>query len=202
MPIAPQSPRSGLGDAIERTVQQTVNNALSQARAGIDAQIAQLQSERASTQILLDHSSSQSVKRELQSKIDELDTRIAKLQRASEGIETKTRIATTTPPPTAPGFPIGDNFNPAPMVIAIVTIIFVGFPLSLAFARLLWRRATVGAAPAAALTQEQARRFDRLEQSVDAIAIEIERISENQRYLTKVLSEPKQNASVGAGQSH
>ena len=62
-------------------------------------------------------------------------------------------------------------------------------------ARASFQRST--SAPAPALSQEQTRRFDRLEQSVDAIAIEVERISENQRYLTKLLGESKQAAKIG-----
>lgn len=33
------------------------------------------------------------------------------------------------------------------------------------------------------------RRFDQLQQSVDVIALEVERISEGQRYVTKILNE-------------
>ena len=50
-------------------------------------------------------------------------------------------------------------------------------------------------------------RFDRLEQAVDAIAIEVERVSEGQRFVTKVLTErpgtirqqtaPESNESAG-----
>ena len=79
----------------------------------------------------------------------------------------------------------------------VIGILFVAFPLALTISRYIWKRST--SAPAPALSAEQTRRFDRLEQSVDAIAIEIERISENQRYLTRVLADSKQAASVGSG---
>jgi len=36
---------------------------------------------------------------------------------------------------------------------------------------------------------ESAQRMERLEQAVDAIAIEIERVSEGQRYVTRLLTE-------------
>lgn len=39
-------------------------------------------------------------------------------------------------------------------------------------------------------------RLDRLEQSVDAIAIEIERISEGQRFITKILSDRPSSSSI------
>ena len=51
--------------------------------------------------------------------------------------------------------------------------------------------------PAHAEVDEIAPRLDRLEQAVDAIAIEVERISEGQRFVTKVLSErPRATASA------
>jgi hypothetical protein len=39
-------------------------------------------------------------------------------------------------------------------------------------------------------------RLDRLEQSMDAIAIEIERISEGQRFVTKILTDRPASSSV------
>lgn len=87
--------------------------------------------------------------------------------------------------------------DPTEIVATSLGIMFIAFPLTLAVVRFIWKRST--SAPPAAIAAEQARRFDRLEQSVDAIAIEIERISENQRYLTRVLGEAKPSAKVEAG---
>jgi hypothetical protein len=83
------------------------------------------------------------------------------------------------------------------MVATAGGILFVAFPLTLAIVRFIWKRSS--SAPAPAITAEQTRRFDRHEQSVDAIAIEVERISENQRYLTKLLGETKQKQGLGTG---
>ena len=41
------------------------------------------------------------------------------------------------------------------------------------------------------LTAESTERFDRLERGMEAIAIEVERISEGQRFVTKMMSEPR-----------
>jgi hypothetical protein len=58
-------------------------------------------------------------------------------------------------------------------------------PLSVAIARRIWRRgATVTSLPS-----EGADRLERMEMAIDSSAIEIERIGEGQRYLTKLLSE-------------
>jgi hypothetical protein len=63
---------------------------------------------------------------------------------------------------------------------------FVLAPLAFAMARRIWR----GSPPAVVQRdRESDQRLERIEQAVDAIAIEIERISESQRYQNKLLGE-------------
>lgn len=45
------------------------------------------------------------------------------------------------------------------------------------------------------LPTEIMNRFERMEQSLDAIAVEVERISEGQRFTTKLLSDVRDSAS-------
>lgn len=82
------------------------------------------------------------------------------------------------------GDPISDN---AVGVIAILSI-FVFFPVAIALGRFIWRR---GSMPESRPVQsdETARRLIEMQHSIDAMAVEIERISEGQRFVTKVLSE-------------
>jgi hypothetical protein len=70
--------------------------------------------------------------------------------------------------------------------ISIVGTIFIGFPLAMAIARNMFRRA---ARRDAVVPPESTERMERLEQAVDAIAIEVERISEGQRFMTRMLTE-------------
>lgn len=63
--------------------------------------------------------------------------------------------------------------------------IAVAFPLAIAYARRIWR----GKPSAAAQADTISPRLDRLEQAMDSIAIEIERIAEGQRFVTKVFAE-------------
>jgi hypothetical protein len=74
------------------------------------------------------------------------------------------------------------------VAISIVGIIFVLAPLTKGFARTLWKRSNKPGLPPTAFT-ETAQRLERLESAVDTIAVEIERISEGQRFVTKLLSE-------------
>jgi hypothetical protein len=69
--------------------------------------------------------------------------------------------------------------------MSFALVIAVAFPLAIAYARRIWR----GKPSASALADTVSPRLDRLEQAVDSIAIEIERVAEGQRFVTKVLAE-------------
>lgn len=66
---------------------------------------------------------------------------------------------------------------------AAMAFIIVGLPIARAWARRMDRRGE----PASA--SQIAPRLDRIEQAVEAIAIEVERVSEGQRYTTKAIAE-------------
>jgi hypothetical protein len=67
----------------------------------------------------------------------------------------------------------------------MIAAIIIGFPLMRAFARRIER----GTPKASPLPPEVQRQLEQISQSVDAIAIEVERISEGQRYTTKLLAD-------------
>jgi hypothetical protein len=68
----------------------------------------------------------------------------------------------------------------------MLAVIIIGLPLARAFARRMDRRATSTEIP-----REVTNQLAQLNQSVDAIALEIERISEGQRFTTRLLSEQR-----------
>jgi regulator of replication initiation timing len=75
--------------------------------------------------------------------------------------------------------------------------IFVFFlPLSIAFARRIWRRS---AAVVTSLPREVTERLSRMEQAVEATAVEVERIGEGQRFLTRLFTEGEGARAIGAG---
>ena len=77
----------------------------------------------------------------------------------------------------------------------VLSILFVFTPISLAISRQLWKRGSVPrTSPAVA---QAADRLGHLEQAVDAIAIEVERISEGQRFMTRLLSEAQPAPALG-----
>jgi hypothetical protein len=85
------------------------------------------------------------------------------------------------------------------MTLSVLSIVLIWFPLAFAVARGVWKKSNRPGLPANAFT-ETAQRLERLEASVDAIAIEIERVSEGQRFVTKLLSESQPAPMLGAGQ--
>ena len=78
---------------------------------------------------------------------------------------------------------IGGEWIPI-LAISIVPITAIGWPLARAYARRV-ERGEVGAR----LPNEVTARLERMEQAIDSIAVEVERISEGQRFTTKLLSE-------------
>lgn len=90
----------------------------------------------------------------------------------------------------------GDQWNPDNMIpnevvpivgmsLAMVVTIFIGWPIARAIARRMDSRALAGTVQAKEL-QPQIRQ---LQESIDAMAIELERLGEAQRYQSKLLAE-------------
>jgi hypothetical protein len=72
-------------------------------------------------------------------------------------------------------------------VVAILSV-FVLAPFAIALSRLIWKRSSAPSRPAF-VDQAAQQRLDQLQQAVDTIAVEVERISEGQRFVTKLLSD-------------
>jgi len=66
-----------------------------------------------------------------------------------------------------------------------------GFPLARAYAKKIERGGDTARVPS-----DVSARLERMEQAIDSIAVEVERISEGQRFTTKLLAE-RSGAPVG-----
>ena len=87
--------------------------------------------------------------------------------------------------------------DPGKVIVAVVFFVSIATVIRSIAAMFLARRRTNGAADSHSPPLNDAR-LSRLEQAVDAIALEVERISEGQRFTTKLLSEQaRQNNKVG-----
>lgn len=127
----------------------------------------------------------------LEQRIEVLDQRMVQLE---SDIASTGRMLTTAPASLIagaeanPGPRAFDIFSPAQFTaLSIVFTVFVFFPLALSAARLLWRKSKQPVT-VPAIQGEAAQRLERLEQAVEAVAIEVERISEGQRFVTRLLS--------------
>jgi hypothetical protein len=75
----------------------------------------------------------------------------------------------------------------------MIAVIIIGWPLARAFGRRLERRADTPALPDPAISGQ----LQRIEQAVEAMSIEIERISESQRFMAKLQNGAADRAALG-----
>ena len=113
----------------------------------------------------------------------------ANAPKIAQGGDAAPTAITTVPPYNRDDVPSG--------VVDIVTalcvtfaIVVVGFPLSRAFGRRIDRSKSPGAVAGPDLTPQ----IRQLQDSVDAMAIELERISEGQRFTAKLLADRSPNS--------
>lgn len=123
----------------------------------------------------------------LESRLSELDGRISDMYKQIAAADAQVARAAAQPGAVVSAPPFTRN-GPSEDVIemSIMVTMVLLLPVSIAFARRIWRRATGAPAPAN-FAKEMDERFTRLEQALDAVAVEVERVGEGQRYVTKVL---------------
>jgi len=204
VPAAPVAPLPGQITSMTILEEQVIN--YSQQLAGLRAQRSILQRQ-------INASSDGTTRAALELRKVPLDNQIAQTEMdlASVRAQLLSRQSRTGMPDRPP-FPIQQRRGPDPDLIvglAFAFIFAVMMPISIAIARRIWR----GVKPVANARTEDALspRFDRLEQAVDAIAIEVERVSEGQRFVTRVLTErpgtvrqqaaPESNEAAGLGEA-
>lgn len=129
----------------------------------------------------------------LDSRIAQLEKDITEAGRQLTNAPSGALIAGTSMPPMDVINRVSDGIVP---IVAILSV-FVLAPFAITLSRFIWKRSS--APPRAAVTdQATIQRLEQLQQSVDTIAIEVERISEGQRFVSKLLSE-RDRAVLGAG---
>ena len=90
-------------------------------------------------------------------------------------------------PPFPPGMIPYEVVQMVQSFLLTVAVIALGIPLI----RALSRRFIDRPATPPQVTEDVGPRLDRIEQAVDAIAIEVERISEAQRFQTRIMTEAR-----------
>jgi hypothetical protein len=83
--------------------------------------------------------------------------------------------------------------------MALMTLMAFGFALVFPIVR-AWSRRIEARGKTPALNAASDPRLERMEQAIDAIAIEVERIAEAQRFQTRLLSERAAERILGSGE--
>lgn len=123
----------------------------------------------------------------LEARLRVLDDRIVELEK---GIAENGRALQSAPflpeETTSPATRTGPFSSGQLTAISIVGTVAVLMPLALAAARAMMVRARQPKVTPEML--EAARRMERMEQAIDAVAVEVERISEGQRFVTQLMA--------------
>jgi len=133
----------------------------------------------------------------LEDRLSDVDTRIKAVDQMLAGNSAQLAQAAAIPgavlppPPYVPHGPPEEAFVLGGMFMVIVLL-----PLSVALARRIWRRS---AAAVSAFPRELADRLTRLEQTAEATSLEVERIGEGQRFLTRLFTEGEGARAIGIG---
>lgn len=126
----------------------------------------------------------------------QIDTWTGAVQTSTPAAPVAVTAVPVPPPVRFEGPEVMDRLFPiVAVVFGAITLISLGQPLVRAWVRRLERKWAGEPRPSGDLTQ----RFDRLEQAVEAVAIEVERIGEAHRYQARMLAERgAQEASAAA----
>jgi hypothetical protein len=170
-------------------------------RSELSRQLNSAEGRRREVQKQLTNASGPQDRAGLEQRIGVLDARISGLENDIGDVgrqlsSAPAALATSRPPqfmgPTARNR-LAENVAP----ITIVFTLFVLAPLAFSISRGIWKR---GSMPRQVSSPADAQRLERMEQAMEAIAIEIERVSEGQRFVTRLLSEQRANVPVGPAQ--
>lgn len=195
-PSAPVAIRLRNGTMVDINSPAALHEAARNQRAELREQLEQLEDQRQELARQLRTPGVEGADQKgLEARIAGIDQRITDVEKqiaAADANVSKTAAvpgSIVAPPPRPPETGPPEEF----WVLSGIFLFVVGLPLTIAYARRIWRK-SVGTV--SALPQEIYDRFNRIDQAIDAVAIEVERVGEGQRYLTRV---HEQQRALGAG---
>lgn len=167
-------------------------------RRELNNQLDELQSTRREiTSQMEDVSAGSTEYKALETRMTDIDSRIATVDHMLASNAAQTAQAAAIPGAAVETPRVIDQGPPEEAyVLGGLFMILVFFPLSVALARRIWRR---GAAVVTSFPKEITERLSRMEQAVEATAVEVERIGEGQRFLTRLFTEGDGPRAIGAG---
>jgi hypothetical protein len=128
------------------------------------------------------------IRKGLETRLGEIDARIIDVGKQLAVADMQVARSKAIPGAVQPDPPPPPRSGPPEevFVIPVIFILFVLFPLTLAYVRRLWKK-PVAAAPV--MPPELTDRLGRLETAVDSVALEVERIGEGQRFVSRLFAE-------------
>lgn len=121
----------------------------------------------------------------LEARIQDADARVADLRAQLRSVEAQEITAAGVPGSLTPTRQEERSDRDEVFLALGFTLIFVVIlPLSIAYARRLWKKKSV----VVSLPSELTTRLDGIEQAVETTAVEVERIGEGQRFVTQLLA--------------
>ncbi len=183
------------GDVAPQAAYQVASAVRKELRSQLDALVSQ---RHALVSELEDHDVQGPASAGMQLRITQLDSRITELDIAIAKADAQVAIAAGVPGAVVEPPRIVRDGPPEEVLVVVPILLTIAlFPVMIAFARRIWTR---GSSPAASphLSEELAARLSRLEQMGEATALEVERIGEGQRFVTRLLTEKADRAlSIG-----
>jgi hypothetical protein len=197
-PAAPQAPAAPGISFPGQTSAAAVYEALKAQRTELRSQLENLEDKRRDLSQRLEEPTLNATDRKgVEQRVTEVDQRISAIDKQIAESEARIASAAAVPgavvrePPQRREGPPEEVFILGGMFIVVVLL-----PLSIAMARRIWRR---GVATITSLPAELMERLTRLEQGVDAVAVEVERIGEGQRYMARMAAEDGGMRAIAAG---
>lgn len=196
-PAIPQAPVVG----VPRPITRADLEVLRARRSELSRQITSASERRADQVRQLRNSPDGPARAGLEGRIAVLDSRIMQLE---QDIAANGQALANAPGnllQSESSAPPGERFGPFSSGqltgISIVSIVLVWAPLAFAAARIMIKR--WGKPKPAPEILESSARLERMEQAIDAVAIEVERISEGQRFVTQTLAKREAAPALGVG---
>lgn len=168
-------------------------------RNELQGQLNDLEGARRDISRQLEELSSDSPERKpLEDRLTSVDTRIKAVDQMLAGNAAQLAQAAAIPGAVVehPVRVIRDGPPDAAYVVGTIFMLIALLPLSIAYARRIWRRSN---AVVTSFPRELSDRLLRLEQATEATSLEVERIGEGQRFLTKLFTEGDGARALGAG---
>jgi hypothetical protein len=167
-------------------------------RRELNNQLDELESTRSKiTSQLEDVSAGSPERKPLETRMTDIDSRITTVDQMLASNATDISKAAAIPGAVVePPRVINEGPPQDAYALGGIFMLVVLLPISVAFARRIWRRS---AAAVAAFPREIGERLLRMEQALEATAVEVERIGEGQRFLTRLFTEGEGARSLGAG---